>query len=59
VTVGLAAVVLSETLGLLQLCGGVLILLAAITLIRSETRQQRPNDPHGEGSTEREKEELK
>ncbi len=58
-TVGLAAVVLSETLGLLQLCVGVLILPAAITLIRSETRQQRPNDPHGEGSTEREKEELK
>jgi drug/metabolite transporter (DMT)-like permease len=54
VTVGLAAVVLGETMGLLQLCGGVLILLAAITLIRSETRQQRPNDPHGEGSTERE-----
>ena len=45
VTVGLAAVVLGETMDLLQLCGGVLILLAAITLIRSETRQQRPNDP--------------
>jgi drug/metabolite transporter (DMT)-like permease len=54
VTVALAAVVLSETMGLLQLCGGVLILLAAITLIRSETRQQKPNGPHGEGSTERE-----
>jgi len=54
VTVGLAAVVLSETIGPLQLCGGVLILLAAITLIRSETRQQRPNDPQGEGSTGRE-----
>jgi drug/metabolite transporter (DMT)-like permease len=54
VTVGLAAVVLSETMGLLQLCGGVLILLAAITLIRNETRQQRPNDLQGEGSTERE-----
>jgi len=54
VTVDLAAVVLGETMGLLQLCGGVLILLAAITLIRSETRQQRPNDPHGEGSAERE-----
>jgi drug/metabolite transporter (DMT)-like permease len=54
VTVGLASVILSETIGLLQLCGGVLILLAAITLIRSETRQQRPNDPQGGGSTERE-----
>lgn len=42
VTVGLAAVVLSETMGLLQLCGGTLILLAAITLIRSETHQQGP-----------------
>jgi drug/metabolite transporter (DMT)-like permease len=54
VTVALAAVVLSETMDLLQLCGGTLILLAAITLIRSETRQQKPHDPHGEGSTERE-----
>jgi drug/metabolite transporter (DMT)-like permease len=54
VTVGLAAVVLGETMGLLQLCGGALILLAAITLIRSETRQQRPSDLQGEGSTERE-----
>jgi drug/metabolite transporter (DMT)-like permease len=54
VTVGLAAVVLSETTGMLQLCGGTLILLAAITLIRSETRLQGPHDPHSEGSTERE-----
>lgn len=54
VTVGLAAVVLGETMGLLQLCGGMLILLAAITLIRSETRQQRPSDLQGEGSNERE-----
>ncbi len=54
VTIGLAAVVLSETMGPLQLCGGVLILLAAVTLIRSETRKPRPDDPHGEESTERE-----
>ena len=40
VTVGLAAMILSETMGPLQLCGGALILLAAIMLIRSETRQR-------------------
>jgi len=32
----------------------VLILLAVITLIRSEMRQQKPNDPHGEGIPKRE-----
>src|SRR5215469_12016609 len=54
VTVGLAAVVLGETMGPLQLCGGVLILLAAITLIHSETRLPRADDPQCKGSTERE-----
>jgi len=47
VTVGLAAVVLGETLDLLQLCGGMLILLAAVILIRIETRQQKSNDYPG------------
>jgi len=50
----LAMVVLGETMGPWQLCGGVLILLAAVTLIRSETRKPGPDDPHSEGSTERE-----
>jgi drug/metabolite transporter (DMT)-like permease len=53
VTVGLAAVVLGETMGLLQLCGGLLILLAAVILIRSEARQQRSNDYHDQGGTEK------
>lgn len=55
VAVVLAAVVLGETMGLLQLCGGLLILLAAVILIRSETRQQRSNDCHGQGSIEKRK----
>jgi drug/metabolite transporter (DMT)-like permease len=41
VTVVLAALVLGETISFVQLLGGVLILLAAVTLVRSETRQQK------------------
>lgn len=37
VTVVLAALVLGETMGFVQLLGGVFILLAAVTLVRSET----------------------
>jgi drug/metabolite transporter (DMT)-like permease len=37
VTVVLAALVLGETMSFVQLLGGVLILLAAVTLVRSET----------------------
>jgi drug/metabolite transporter (DMT)-like permease len=37
VTVVLAALMLGERMGLVQLVGGVLILLAAVTLVRSET----------------------
>jgi drug/metabolite transporter (DMT)-like permease len=37
VTVVLAALVLGESMGFVQLLGGVLILLAAVTLVRRET----------------------
>ncbi len=45
VTVVLAALVLGETMGGVQLLGGALILLAAVTLVRSETRRQKREDP--------------
>jgi drug/metabolite transporter (DMT)-like permease len=45
VTVVLAAVVLGERMGLLQLLGGALIVLAAVTLVRGETGQKRPKAP--------------
>jgi len=42
VTVVLATVVLGERMGMLQLLGGVLILLAAVMLVRDETAQKEP-----------------
>jgi len=49
VTVMLATVVLGEGMGLLQLLGGVLILIAAITLVRSEMVQKKPKAPPNAG----------
>jgi drug/metabolite transporter (DMT)-like permease len=34
---------LGESMGVVQLLGGVLILLAAVTLVRRETGAKRPN----------------
>ena len=53
VTVVLAALVLRETMDFVQLLGGVLILLAAVTLVRSETRRQkRKASPRETGAKE-------
>jgi drug/metabolite transporter (DMT)-like permease len=47
VTVVLATLVLGERMGLLQLLGGVLILLAAVVLMREETARKKPRaSPH-------------
>ena len=53
VTVMLATVVLGEGMGLLQLLGGVFILIAAITLVRSETVQKKPKAPPHAGRNEK------
>jgi len=45
VTIILAACILGETMSLLQIFGSLLILIAAVTLVRSEARQQIPQAP--------------
>jgi drug/metabolite transporter (DMT)-like permease len=45
VTIILATFILGETMSLLQIFGSLLILIAAVTLVRSEARQQLPQAP--------------